>query len=334
MENVIEITKLVKVYQKKGKVKGGLTAVNGISFVVQKGEIFGLLGPNGAGKTTTLEIVEGLMVQTSGKVTVLGLDNLTQTEAIKKRIGIQLQSSQYLHHLTLGELLDLFASLYTPSLSLRAQPKQSQDRSPRSAALPRDDKKKGLLQLVNLSDKENAEVKDLSGGQKQRFTIAASLVNNPEILFLDEPTTGLDPKARRDLWQLIKTLNRQGITIVLTTHFMEEAEFLCHRVAIMDSGKILEIDEPKKLIDHLSDTTQVSFFTENKIDANLFTSLPEVKKVHANYPKVILEITSLDKVSAIVAVLKNHNILFYGFTVKTASLEDVYLKLTGKDYEE
>ncbi|MBI5530809.1 MAG: ABC transporter ATP-binding protein [Candidatus Doudnabacteria bacterium] len=321
MENVIKIDNLVKTYSKKGENKTGLTAVGGISFTVQKGEIFGLLGPNGAGKTTTLEIIEGLNTQTSGTVTVLGLDNLKQPDEIKKRIGIQLQSSQYLHHLTLGELLDLFSSLYG---------KKQMGTDTRTDEHGR----KQLLELVNLSDKENAEVKDLSGGQKQRFTIATSLVHNPEILFLDEPTTGLDPKARRDLWELVKTLNRRGITIVLTTHFMEEAEFLCHRVAIMDSGKLLEIDEPRKLIDRLSDTTQISFFTETKLNQEVFSGIPEIKKVYADYPKVILEISSLDKISAIVDLLKTKQIIFYGFTVKTASLEDVYLDLTGKEYEQ
>lgn len=311
MENVIEIHNLTKIFPKKGKNSQDVVAVNGISFAVQKGEIFGLLGPNGAGKTTTLEIIEGLTTQTSGSVTVLALDNVRENDQIKKRIGIQLQSSQYLHHLTLGELLDLFGSLYGQK-----------------------SKRRELLELVNLLDKEQAEVKDLSGGQKQRFTIATSLVHSPEILFLDEPTTGLDPKARRDLWQLIKTLNHNGLTIVLTTHFMDEAEFLCHRVGIMDSGKLLEIDEPKKLIDRLSDTTQISFFTENKIDSNIFRDIPEIKKIHADFPKTILEITSLDKISAVVNLLKSANIIFYGFTVKTATLEDVYLDLTGKEFEE
>jgi ABC-2 type transport system ATP-binding protein len=323
MENVIEIHNLTKIFPKKGKHSQSVTAVNGISFAVQKGEIFGLLGPNGAGKTTTLEIIEGLKQQTQGTVKVLGLDNLTQADEIKKSIGIQLQSSQYLHHLTLGELLDLFSSLYGKS------GKDAED-----TAIAEGRGKEQLLALVGLSDKINAEVKDLSGGQKQRFTIATSLVHNPKILFLDEPTTGLDPKARRDLWQLVKTLNQRGMTIVLTTHFMEEAEFLCHRVGIMDSGKLLEIDEPKKLIDRLSDTTQISFFTENKINPDIFRAIPEVKKIHADYPKMILEITSLDKISAVVNLLKSANIIFYGFTVKTASLEDVYLDLTGKEFEE
>jgi ABC-2 type transport system ATP-binding protein len=136
------------------------------------------------------------------------------------------------------------------------------------------------------------------------------------------------------MWQLVKTINARGITIVLTTHYMEEAEFLCHRVAIMDQGKILEIDEPKKLIDRLSDTIQVSFFTDKQVDQNIFKTIPEIKKIHADYPKVTLEISSLDKISAVVNLLKQNNIIFYGFTVKTATLEDVYLQLTGKEYEE
>jgi ABC-2 type transport system ATP-binding protein len=314
MNSVISVQNLKKTYPlSKAHEKGKKTfeALKGVSFEVQKGEVFGILGPNGAGKTTTLEIIEGLKEQTSGSATVLGFDNLKQTDEIKKRIGIQLQSSQYLHHLTLGELLDLFASLYGRKAD-----------------------KQALLGLVNLREKEHEEVKNLSGGQKQRFTIATSLVHSPEILFLDEPTTGLDPSARRNLWGLIKNINSQGITIVMTTHYMEEAEFLCHRVAIMDNGKILEIDEPKKLIDRKSDAVQISFFTDSKIGEQIFQDIPEVKKIHASYPKVVLEITSLDKISAVVDVLKQHNINFYGFTVRTASLEDVYLELTGKEYQE
>lgn len=320
MDTVIEAQNLKKIYPSPGK-KEALHAVKGISFDVTQGEVFGILGPNGAGKTTTLEIIECLKPQTSGTVTVLGFDNLKNPDEIKKVIGAQLQSSQYLHHLSLGELLDLFSSFYA---------------SRKNAGFGAEGReKKELLKLVNLEEKENAEFADLSGGQKQRFTIATSLVHEPQILFLDEPTTGLDPKARRDLWQLIKTVNARGITIVMTTHYMEEAEFLCHRVAIMDQGKILEIDEPKKLIDRLSDTIQVSFFTDKKLnDADIFKTLPEVKKVHAEYPKTTLEISSLDKISAVVDLLKQQNITFYGFTVKTATLEDVYLQLTGKEYEE
>jgi ABC-2 type transport system ATP-binding protein len=310
MDFVIRVENLKKIYPLP-KGKGVMEALKGLSFSVGKSEIFGILGPNGAGKTTTLEIIECIKQQTGGSVEVLGFDNLKQPQEIKKLIGVQLQSSQYLHHLSLGELLDLFASFYG----------QTAD-------------KKQLLDLVNLAEKQDEEFANLSGGQKQRFTIASSLVHEPKILFLDEPTTGLDPKARRDMWQLIKTINGRGITIVITTHYMEEAEFLCNRVAIMDEGKILEIDEPKKLIDRLSDTTQISFFTESKISETIFKAIPEIKKVSASYPKTILEITSLDKISAVVNLLKQHNIIFYGFTVKTATLEDVYLQLTGKQYED
>jgi len=318
MGKVIEVQNLKKVYKlAKGK---NLEAVRGISFDVAKGEVFGILGPNGAGKTTTLEIIECLKPQTSGEVSVLGFDNLKQPDEIKKRIGVQLQSSQYLHHLSLGELLDLFGSFYTTR----------KDAEPNAEGRGKTD----LLKLVNLEEKENSEFADLSGGQKQRFTIATSLVHEPQILFLDEPTTGLDPKARRGMWELVKTINARGITIVLTTHYMEEAEFLCHRVAIMDSGKILEIDEPKKLIDRMSDTIQISFFTDKQIDQNIFSSIAEIKKIHNDYPKVVLEISSLDKISAVINLLKQHSITFYGFTVKTATLEDVYLQLTGKEYEE
>jgi ABC-2 type transport system ATP-binding protein len=349
MQQIIIVQNLKKVYKlAKGKT---LEAVKGVSFAVEKGEIFGILGPNGAGKTTTLEIIECLKPQTSGDVEVLGFDNLQSADDIKKRIGVQLQSSQYLHHLSLGELLDLFRSFYSDvssrptsasDLSAIALAKAEEWRNPstrpadnlRLTGLGRDDTKQKLLKLVGLEEKEGAEFAELSGGQKQRFTIATSLVHEPQILFLDEPTTGLDPKARRDMWQLVKTINARGITIVLTTHYMEEAEFLCHRVAIMDQGKILEIDEPKKLIDRLSDTTQISFFTDAKINPNIFQAIPEIKKVHAYFPKMILEIAGLDKISSVVNLLKQNNIIFYGFTVKTATLEDVYLRLTGKEYEE
>ncbi|MEK7618138.1 MAG: ABC transporter ATP-binding protein [Patescibacteria group bacterium] len=341
MEKVISVQNLRKTYVLPKK-QGVLVALKGINFNVQKGEIFGILGPNGAGKTTTLEIIEGLKKQNEGRVEVLGLDNLTQTDEIKRRIGVQLQESDYLPHLTLNELLNLFRSLY-PTVSLRAvlrstggtgvNPEQSFEGSPRSDALPRDDNKK-LLQLVGLEDKANETVKNLSGGQKQRFTLATSLVNNPEILFLDEPTTGLDPAARRNLWSLIKQLNASGLTIVLTTHYMEEAEYLCHRVAIMDRGAILKIDEPKKLIDDLAHTTQISFLVEHKLDEKIFQGFPEIEKIYNDFPKIILEIKSLEHIAKIVEVLKQFKINFSGFTVKTASLEDVYLDLTGKEYQE
>jgi ABC-2 type transport system ATP-binding protein len=313
MSRVIEVKNLKKSYQLAKPVgdKTNFEAVRGISFSVEKGEIFGILGPNGAGKTTTLEIIETIKSQTEGTVKVLGYDNIKESAEIKKRIGVQLQSSDYLPALSLGELLDLFASLYGTKA----------DRS-------------SLLGLINLKDKEHEEVKNLSGGQKQRFTIATSLVNKPEILFLDEPTTGLDPAARRALWELVKNINEQGITIVLTTHYMEEAEYLCHRVAIMDQGNILAINEPQKLIEDAAHTTQVSFLTAHEVNEKIFTVLPEVEKVYNRRPKVIVEIKSLNSVGKMLDALKDNRVRFSGFTVKTASLEDVYLDLTGREFEE
>ena len=308
MQKVIEAQNLQKTYILKNKTT--INAVNNVSFFVNRNEIFGLLGPNGAGKTTTLEIIEGLNKQDSGIVKVLSFDNINQNPEIKKQIGVQLQSSDYLPYLTLNELLKLFGSLYKKTVDLKA-----------------------LLTLVNLEEKANEYPKNLSGGQKQRFSIASSLVNEPKILFLDEPTTGLDPSARKNLWVLIKKLNAQGLTIVLTTHNMEEAEYLCHRVAIMDAGKILKIDEPKKLIDNLSHTTQISFLVEQPIDEKIFVNCEKIEKIYNDFPKIILEVKSLDNISKIIDLLKEYNIKFSGFTVKTASLEDVYLKLTGHEYE-
>lgn len=315
MSHVIEVKELKKVYQlpRQDRKSGQQTfeAVKGISFQVEQGEIFGILGPNGAGKTTTLEIIEGLKQQTSGSVLVLGLDNRQQAAAIKKRIGVQLQASQYLDSLTLAELLSLFASLYGKTADVEQ-----------------------LLGFVSLQEKQHAVVKNLSGGQKQRFTLASALVNEPEILFLDEPTTGLDPRARRDVWKLVREINDRGITIVLTTHYMEEAEYLCDRVAIMDQGKILTINNPRLLIEDLSHTTQVSFFTDDEVKPEFWHNIPAVDKVYSDHPKVILEIKTLDSISQILDVLKQHKIQFSGFTVKTATLEDVYLDLTGHSFEE
>jgi len=315
MQNVIEIKDLKKIYDlpRKERKAGNSTfeAVKGTSFNVEKGEIFGILGPNGAGKTTTLEIIEGLKKQSSGQVVVLGLDNLEKGEEIKKRIGVQLQSSEYMNLMSLAELLELFASLYGKKANVDE-----------------------LLGFVNLTEKKNALVKDLSGGQKQRFTLASSLVNDPEILFLDEPTTGLDPRARRDVWELVRAIHARGITVVITTHYMEEAEYLCNRVAIMDSGQILAINDPRKLIEDLSHTTQVSFLTDDNVADETWQGIDGIAKMFSTKPKVTLEIKTLDVIGAIVQRLRDQNIIFSSFTVKTATLEDVYLDLTGKAFEE
>lgn len=315
MSQVIEVKKLQKIYplprQDRKNGETSFEAVKGTSFLVEDGEIFGILGPNGAGKTTTLEIIEGLTRQTSGQVSVLSLDNLKDTAQIKQQIGVQLQSSDYVPQMTLSELLELFAGLYGRKANVDE-----------------------LLGFVNLETKKHSLVKDLSGGQKQRFTLASALVNDPKILFLDEPTTGLDPRARRDVWELISKINKSGKTIVLTTHYMEEAEYLCDRVAIMDSGQILAINNPKTLIEDLSHTTQISFLTDSEIDEQVWKEVSEIEKVYSNYPKVILEIKTLDVIGEVVRLLKDKNISFSSFTVRTASLEDVYLDLTGKVFED
>ena len=313
MPNALEVKELRKIYQlPRAAQKAGqktFAAVRGISFSVEEGEIFGILGPNGAGKTTTLEILETLKKPSGGEVLVLGLNALKFGHQIKSNIGVQLQSSNYLDNITLAEQLTLLGALY----GKKVNPDE-------------------LLAYVRLQEKKHALVKNLSGGQKQRFTLATALVNEPKILFLDEPTTGLDPRARREVWQLIKQINQKGITILLTTHYMEEAEYLCHRVAIMDQGKILTIDNPRRLIDNLANTSQVSFFSQENVAADLWQKIPAVAKVYSNFPKTILEITDLAAVNEILQTLKNNGLTFTGFTVKTATLEDVYLDLTGKEF--
>ncbi|MCW3091851.1 MAG: transporter ATP-binding protein [Ferruginibacter sp.] len=222
MQNTIISVKNLK------KNYGVFEAVKGISFDVFEGEIFGLLGPNGAGKSTTLEIIETLRQKTSGEVMVNGLNLDKEPDSIKKIIGVQLQTSGFYPGLNLLELIALFSGLYN-------QPVAPME----------------LLKLVNLEDKAKSKYKEMSGGQKQRFSIATTLINKPKIVFLDEPTTGLDPQARRNLWELIKSIRKEGTTVIITTHYMDEAEQLCDRIAIMDEGKIIALASPDKMIDDL-----------------------------------------------------------------------------------
>ncbi len=221
MNIIISVKNLKKDY-------GNFEAVKNISFDVYEGEIFGLLGPNGAGKSTTLEIIETLRDKTSGQINVAGFDLDKNPGDIKKIIGVQLQTSGFYPGLNLIELLQLFAGLYNQHINAM-----------------------DFLKLVNLEDKAKNKFKDLSGGQKQRFSIATTLVNKPKIIFLDEPTTGLDPQARRNLWDLIRQIKQEGTTVIITTHYMDEAEQLCDRIAIMDEGKIISLNSPDKMIDDL-----------------------------------------------------------------------------------
>lgn len=242
---IISVSNLTKKY-------GDFEAVKGISFDVREGEIFGLLGPNGAGKSTTLEIIETLRNKTSGAVIVDGIDLDKRPDQIKKIIGVQLQTSGYYPGLNLTELIELFGGLY----NRKVHPLE-------------------LLDTVNLRDKAKAKFKELSGGQKQRFAIATTLINRPRIIFLDEPTTGLDPQARRNLWELIQEIRDKGTTVIITTHYMDEAEVLCDRVAIIDSGRIIAMESPDKLID--------------KLVATGFERPKEVKK--ANLEDVFIHLT-------------------------------------------
>ena len=223
--NIIEVRNLLKSYPLPGNKKETFNAVDGITFNIKVSEIYGILGPNGAGKTTTLEMLEGLNDIDGGSALINGLDVSTNVFKVKEIIGVQLQANEYFDKLNLTELLILFGKLY-------------------SEEIDSDD----LLKKVDLLGKSNAKPEELSGGQKQRFSIACALVNNPKILFLDEPTTGLDPQAKRNLWNMVKELNAAGMTIVLTTHNMEEAEYLCNRIAIMDQGKLIAEDTPQELI--------------------------------------------------------------------------------------
>lgn len=244
-EPIIQVKDLTKSY-------GDFEAVKGISFDVYKGEIFGLLGPNGAGKSTTLEIIETLRQKSGGTVIVDGMNLDIDPEAIKKIIGVQLQTAGFYPNLNLTELIRLFVGLY----QMEIDPME-------------------LLAKVNLEDKAKAKFKELSGGQKQRFSIATTLINQPKIIFLDEPTTGLDPQARRNLWDLIQEIRDSGTTVIITTHYMDEAEVLCDRVAIIDSGKIIGINTPNQLIDELVETG--------------FEKVKEVKK--ANLEDVFIHMT-------------------------------------------
>ena len=306
MPDAIEVNGLTKRY-------GDFTAVDGISFSVDSGEVFGILGPNGAGKTTTLEVIEGLLEPTSGQISILGLDSHRDTARVKERIGVQLQASAYFEYLTLTEILDLFGGFY-----------------------PRHVPAKDLLDKVGLSDKANTTVGKLSGGQKQRFTIAATLVNDPEIVFLDEPTTGLDPQARRNLWEFIQAIHQEGRTIVLTTHYMEEAELLCQRVAIMDQAKIVALDTPTTLIRALPVPYEVKIMTSGDPNLDKLESLPSVTSVQRDGDGM-LRLRSADAARTMEALLRwsdDQRVQLSHLEVLPANLEDVFLSITGHQLRE
>lgn len=306
--SAVQIRDLYKHYPRP---EGGtFAAVAGITLSVRGGEIFGILGPNGAGKTTTLEIVEGLTPADDGTVRVLGLDPLTDPDAVKRRIGVQLQSSAYFEHLRLAELLELFGSFYPRRLEPEA-----------------------LLERVGLLEKRNALVGELSGGQAQRFSIVAALVNDPEAVFLDEPTTGLDPQARRVIWDLIRGLAGEGRTVVLTTHYMEEAETLSDRVAVIDHGRIVAVDTPAALIGRHGSGRRISFSVPTPIEVGRLADIEGVTDVRsrvngsASYELSVSEVDAA--VPALYAWAGTAGVALTDVQIRTSTLEDVFLNLTG-----
>lgn len=302
MEKYIEVKDLHKRYSKSSAVKG-------ISFDVYKGEVFGLLGENGAGKSTTLEMIEGLRRPTSGEIKVFGKNIKTNTRFIKQKIGVQLQSSAYYSDLTLREILDLFCSFYDNCTSTQE-----------------------LLEIVNLEDKADKTVGQISGGQKQRFSIVASLVNDPELVFLDEPTTGLDPLARRNLWDIVLEIKKRGKTIVITTHYMEEAEVLCDRVAIMDRGEILVIGDTDQIIEKVDYPFKIKLSTKGLSQKDK-SKLSEFGNLDPGERKNNFILKLPDKASLINALKEVEKINPETFTVEKASLEDLFIQLTGRKAE-
>lgn len=301
MSNIIVVKDLVKKY-------GDFTAVNGVSFDVVEGEVFGILGPNGAGKTTTLEMIEGLKKITAGEVTVDGLDVKKKAQAVKQIIGVQLQASSFFNYLNLQELVVTFASLY----GLKVKPLE-------------------LLEKVNLVDKRKSYVKELSGGQKQRLSIAVALVNKPRVLFLDEPTTGLDPQARHNMWELIREIKKQHTTIVITTHYMEEAEVLCDRIAIMDAAKIIALDTPVGLLRLADAGSTIEFHADGKITPEECAKLPGAMRAVAMDHQVHVISSNIEAtLPALFDLEKKVGASLKDLRVQQATLEDVFLKLTGK----
>lgn len=301
--NVIEVKNLKKYY-------GMIKAVDDVSFYVEEGEIFGMVGPNGAGKTTTIECVEGLRKPTEGDIKVLGLNPNKNRENLYQNISIQLQETSYQDKIKVSEICELFSSFYKNNLDFIE-----------------------LLKKFELIKFKNSFVMKLSGGQKQKLSIILALISNPKIIFLDEITTGLDPKARRDMWSMIKDLKKEGRTVFLTTHYMEEAEFLCDRVAIIDNGKIIALDTPKKLVEQSKIEEMISFET-NFVDIEKLKKIKGVNNVFVKDKEVILFGKSEDLLKDLVIYLYSEKIDFRNLKTKKPNLEDTFLKLTGRHYQE
>jgi len=296
---IIEVEGLVKRY-------GDHIAVDGVGFTVERGEIFGILGPNGAGKTTTVECVEGLRTPDGGTIRVCGLDPRRETGELRQLLGAQLQESELPDRLEVGEALKLYSSFYREPADWRE-----------------------LLGTLDLTDKVDTQFRRLSGGQKQRLSIALALIGNPKVAVLDELTTGLDPQARRDAWDLIEAVCDRGVTILLVTHFMEEAERLCDRIAVIDSGKVVALDTPAGLVARVDDRQRVRFLPSAPLDPAVLTALPEVSSVEQAGERLVVTGTG-NLLLAVTTVLARNQITAAELRVEQTSLDDAFVALTGR----
>ncbi|WP_217547738.1 ABC transporter ATP-binding protein [Streptomyces sp. GbtcB6] len=300
MPTVIEVTDLRKSY-------GGRAVVDGVSLAVEEGEIFGILGPNGAGKTTTVECVEGLRVPDGGRARVTGLDPVADHERVARVLGAQLQESELQAKLTVREALELYASFYTSPL----------DWAP-------------LAERLGLTGKLATRFGKLSGGQKQRLFIALALIGNPRVVVLDELTTGLDPRARRDTWKLIEDVRDRGVTVLLVTHFMEEAQRLCDRIAVIDKGRVAALDTPAGLIRRSAGATVISFTPSAPLDDHDLAALPALASVERKDGRITLSGTD-ETVNAVITLLARHRITAHQLRVVDATLDDAFLDLTKEE---
>lgn len=300
---MVDVQGLVKSYQHK-------TVVNHVSFQVQQGEIFGMLGPNGAGKTTTLEMIEGIRTPDAGTATLAGLDIRRQKSAVQRIIGVQLQATTLFPELTVLETLQFFRSLY-----------------------PRGRDPQQLLREVILEEKAKARPQDLSGGQRQRLALALTLVNDPKVIFLDEPTAALDPQSRRMLWDIVLKLRENGKTILITTHHMDEAQILCDRIAIMDAGQIIALDTAPGLISRLGAQATLDCHLGNTVTSDELSTLPGVTGVRqANERFILYTNTMQPTLEAVLAYANQQDIPLTDLQVRTPTLEDVFLELTGHEF--
>jgi ABC-2 type transport system ATP-binding protein len=305
MRPVIQVSGVRKTY-------GSMVAVDEVSFEVNEGEIFGLIGPNGAGKTTTMECIEGLRTPDRGVISVLGLNPFHDVYKLQERIGVQLQQAQLQKRIKVWEAVDLWASLY--------QKKKIDGER--------------LLEQLGLTDKRNSWFMTLSGGQKQRLFIALALINDPEVVFLDELTTGLDPQSRRAIWDLVRGIRERGKTVFLTTHLMEEAERLCDRVAIIEHGRIIDIDTPESLVNRHCPERTVVLATQDANAVQRFRAIPGVEAVTCNDSQFTIRGRGDDLVTEVIHCLSENQIRVTDFRTVLPNLEDVFLKLTGRSFRD